>query len=96
MKIYHSPLFYAHIFFLLLFLRALSGFAREAAERNDGSLILVIIILIAGSFGILCGLLIDYGIRITQLSVGIKWAVQTGLSLLLALGWYKGVLLITH
>jgi hypothetical protein len=96
MKIYHSPLFYAHIFFLLLFLRGLSGFAREASERNDGSLILVIIILIAGSFGILCGLLIDYGIRIIPIAVAMKWTIQIGLSLLLAIGWYKAVVLFTN
>lgn len=96
MKIYHSPLFYAHLFFLLLFLKALYRFAQEASERNDGSLILSLIMVIAGSFGMLCGLLLDYSIRITPLAIPVKWAIQMGLSLWLAIGWYKGVLLLSH
>lgn len=96
MKIYHSPLFYAHIFFLLLFLKALSSFAKEASERNDGSLILSIIIFIAGSFGLCCGLLVDYGIRITPIAIPVKWAIQIGLAILFAVGWHKGLLLLSH
>ncbi len=96
MKIYHSPLFYAHIFFLLFFLKAVSGFVKEASERNDGSLMLVIILFAAGSLGILSGLLIDYGIRAIPISIAMKWALQVGLTLLLAIGWYKGVLLLKN
>ncbi len=96
MKIYHSPLFYAHLFFLIFFIKQLSLFIKEATNRNDGSLILALILFVAGSFGIFSGLLIDYGIRIISLSTLVKWVIQLGLSLLLAMGWYRGFLLIAN
>lgn len=96
MYIYQSPLFYAHILFLFFFLRALSDFVKEAQQRNDGSLILVIVLFTAGSLGLFSGLLIDYGIRIVPGPILFKWVLQLGLGLLMAFGWHQGMALLKH
>lgn len=96
MKIYHSPLFYANLVFLLFFLKALSSFAQAASARNDGSLILVLLLFFAGALGIACGLLIDYGIRNLISSQTVSWGLQVVAAILIGTGWYKGILLLSQ
>lgn len=90
MKIYHSPLFYAHVFFAWYFVKNLCVFTQEASTRNDGSLILVIVLAFAGILGLGLGLLLDLGIRGLPLSHGIKTGLLLLSGLLLAIGWYRG------